>query len=380
MRLCDVERLSKPYSDGEIPEAEPAPALGVEVPSWMAVEKHILGDLSVEPPYGIAWWAPHPGTSRRILISDQLYASTHSVLDNLVEAALHLLEFADWSERENDRFAHAVTLKAGRPVIQHPRPQHPLDVIGNQMVRLHVAGAVRALAGTLDCVAGTVIGILALPIPILTADFRRVRARLTKLTRAPSTEGERAQSGFALKFEELIDSAGPTGWLEWALAFRNMLVHRGRRTEVGQFVPRTPFVFGPHNQPVLRASRITHLPRDPGRSDVEVFLEPSKSPILTESDHQTLTGLLESTQSFVEALGAELLGFWNWRKDHPQSLSQPSEQWPNGPSTQSSGFLGYAPGSFEYSPGMLTGHPVVFQRMRAAALLDAQRPQWRTFE
>ena len=94
------------------------------------------------------------------------------------------------------------------------------------MVRWHVAGVVRALTGALDCMAGAIIGFLALPKPILKADFGVVRSFLKKIVATASTDGERLQASFGVKFE------GP------------------------------------------RVLRVTHLPRDPGRSDVEMFLAP----------------------------------------------------------------------------------------------------------
>jgi hypothetical protein len=355
-------------------------ALGVETPQWKHLELTILEDLSTQAPYGVAWWAPHPGTSRRILISDQLYACTRGVLDNMLESALHLLEVLDWSDRGTDRLANVVRVENGKLIVEMPRPQNPLEALGSQMGRLHVAGTVRALAGVLDCMAGTIIGVLALPSPILKADFSDVRSLLKRTAANAGTEGERVQANFGVKLEGLISSIGPQGWLEWALAFRNMLVHRGRRIELGQFVPRTPVVYGPDGQPVLRARRVTHLPRDPGRSDVEVFLDAPNSPLLTESDDQTLRELLESTKSLVEGIAQELGEVWKWRRRHPDSLPQPAKQWPNGVSTGSIGFSGYAPGSFAYSPSMFSTHPVVAQRMRAAALDDQSRAQWKTFD
>jgi len=298
----------------------------------------------------------------------------------MVESALHLLEALDWSDRESDRLANVVRIEKGSLVVRMPRPQNPLDALGNQMVRLHVAGTVRALAGALDCMAGTIIGVLALPKSILKADFGAVRTLLKKIVASASTEGERVQANFGVNFERLISSAGPEGWLEWALAFRNMLVHRGRRIELGQFVQRTPVLYGPAGQPVLRARRVTHLPRDPGRSDVEVFLDAPNSPLLTESDDETLHGLIESTKVLVEGTAEELGNVWEWRRTHRDHLVQPAAQWPDRASTESIGFSGYAPGSFKYAPSMMTTHPVVFKRMRAAALDDDARPQWRTFD
>jgi hypothetical protein len=239
---------------------------------------------------------------------------------------------------------------------------------------------VRALAGALDCVAGTIIGVVALPIRILRADFGVVRSMLRKIAEKPTGQGEGVQADFGKKLESLIASSGSDGWLDWALTFRNMLVHRGRRIEVGQFIPREPMLYGPDDKPVPRVRVLTHLPRDPGRSDVEVLLQPFESPVLTENAEQTLGGLLRSTTALVEAVAEELYGFWRWRKTNSNELHQPVAQWPNGVSTESGSFAGYAPGSFSYSPSMMMTHPVVVRRMRAAALDDKARPQWKTFD
>ena len=58
----------------------------------------------------LGWWAPYPGTSRRILISDHLYNCVRSVETNLVEARLHLIEAMDFWERESDFHARAVSM------------------------------------------------------------------------------------------------------------------------------------------------------------------------------------------------------------------------------------------------------------------------------
>jgi hypothetical protein len=314
------------------------------------------------------------------LISDHLYACTHSTGDNLIEAGLHWLEFLDFADRESDRLAYAVKLVNGEFVVKAPRRQSPFEDVGVELVRLHIAGMVRALAGALDCMAGAIIGVVAVPTRILRADFGVVRSMLRKIAEKPSGEGQGVQADFGKKLELMIASSGADGWLEWALAFRNMLVHRGRRIEVGQFVPRQPMLYGPDGKPVPRVRVITHLPRDPGRSDVEVFLQPTESPVLTEDAAQTLGGLLKSTTTLVEAVASELLDVWKWRKGNPDKLPQPVGQWPNGVSTELGSFGGYAAGAFKYSPSMMMTHPVVVHRMRAAALDDKARPQWKTFD
>jgi hypothetical protein len=135
------------------------------------LNRRFSGILTFSRLYGIGWWAPPPGTSRRILISDQLYACTRSAADNLIEAALHRLEFQDFTAQESDRVANALTFQNGEPIVKVPRRNSPLEDVGTQLVRLHVAGTVRALSGALDCLAGTIIGVAAIPLSILRSDF-----------------------------------------------------------------------------------------------------------------------------------------------------------------------------------------------------------------
>jgi hypothetical protein len=158
MRPTDLARLNAPYpEDTDPPEAAAMAALGIELPHWTTLETDIFADFTEQPPYGIGWWAPGPGTSRRILIADQLYCCTASVAGNMTEAALHWLEFLDAAERDSARFADAVQIENGRPTISAPRPRSPLDQLAPELVRVHYAGIVRALASALDCLAGVVI-------------------------------------------------------------------------------------------------------------------------------------------------------------------------------------------------------------------------------
>ena len=311
-------------------------ALGVAVPQWEHFEQGILSDLTTKPPYGIGWWAPSPGTSRRILISDQLYSCATSVQTNLIEAVVHWLEFLDWRDREDDFNAGVVAIVDGKPKIKAPPRSSALEDLGVDLVRLHTLGVVRALSGSLDCTAGAIIGALALPSKILRADFVSVRKLLVKKAGVePTDDGEKLQRDFAARLEELIARAGPSGWLDWVLAFRNMLVHRGRRIEIGQFVPRKPVLLDPDSEEVPRARVITHLPLDPWRSDVEVFLDTALSPVLTEDAQQTLQGVIASTRRLVDEIAVQLIEVWEWRRAHPELLRQPVEQWPDGPSTSS---------------------------------------------
>ena len=382
MRPADIALLSQCYPDGA-DRSTTTRALGVQTPNWETLERRIFDDLTTEQPYGIGWWAPHPGTSRRILISDQFYACTTSVSTNLIEAGVHWLELLDAVDREDTFQADVIQIVDGEPqVCARPRLT-PLESLGPDMVRLHQVGVARALSGALDCAAGTIIGVMALPLNILKADFVGVQRHFERREPA-TTEGRRRQEQFANQLTETIGSVGPAGWLDWVLSLRNMLVHRGRRIEVGQFVPREPVLCDASGRPILRSSVVTHLPLEPHRSDIDVHREPDLPPVLTEDVRQTLEGSMRSVCALVEALGEQLAAEWEWRKEHPARLSQPRAQWPRVsdpaiPNRQPP-FAGYAPDSHAYRPGMFVGHPDTGRRLRAAALMDNQRHEWREFD
>ena len=134
---------------------------------------------------------------------------------------------------------------------------------------------------------------MALPLSILKADFSGVQRYFRRRREAPTTEGETLQEQFAIQLTETIERVGPAGWLDWVLNFRNMLVHRGRRIEIGQFVRREPVLCDASGRPIQRARVVTHLPLEPDRSDMDVHREPDLSPVLTE-DVRTNAGRLDA--------------------------------------------------------------------------------------
>jgi hypothetical protein len=380
MRYGDLVRLNEPYGDGFEPtDADARAALGLKLPRWTTLDEEIHGDIVEQDPYGVGWWAPEPGTSRRILISDQLYCCLTSVVSNMIEAALHSLEYLEAADRDDERLADAVKMGPGGPTICLPRPRTPYDQLCPHVLRLHQAGLIRSLASALDCLAGVMIGVVPLPQNILKADFKKARTALGKIDRTANA-GTAMQAQFATQLEAAIAGAGPPGWLDWTLDFRNMLVHRGRRIEHGQFLPIEPVLYGPDGRPAPRARRAAQLPRDPGRSDVEVFIDTPWEHVLPEEARKTLFGLTGSTISLLETVAQDLLALWQWRRAHPGHLRQPASQWKRGPSKESTGFNGYAPGSLKLDPCMGIMHPVTARRFYAAALDDQARPQWNTFD
>ena len=140
-----------------------------------------------------------------------------------------------------------------------------------------------------------------------------------------ASAGAKAQADFAARLESAIAAAGPHGWIDWTLDVRNMLVHRGRRIEMGQYLPITPVLLGPDGKPAPRARRVSHVPRDPGRSDIEVFIDTPWKMVLHEEGTRTLQGLMNSTASCWRPPQGRL-DLWRWRRAHPGDLRQPADQ------------------------------------------------------
>jgi len=139
-------------------------------------------------------------------------------------------------------------------------------------------------------------------------------------------------------------------------------------------------VVGPDGRSVIRTDVIHQLPRDPGRSDVEMFLDAAYPPVLTESAEMTLLGVLESALRLIGEAGALLLDLWRTRRANPGLLPQPREQWAGGPSAATAGFDGYAPGSMPYDPAHIRSDATFVRRMEAASLGDAARGAWANFD
>lgn len=350
----------------------------MDVPVWRELGNEILGDLD-EHVFGVGWWAPYPGTSRRILISDHLSNCVRSIETNLVEARLHLIEAMDAWERDSDFHARAVSItRDGNIKVETPERKRPLDEITHAIAMLHSVGFIRSIAGALDCFGASVVGVMALRINLLRADLDSARRALAEVAGADA--GERLQAQFRAALEALIEQAGPSGWFRWVVDLRNTLIHRGRRLQISELRLVPSGIVDLDGRPVIRTDVIHHLPRDPGRSDIEMFLDAAHAPVLTESAAMTLRGVLESTLRLIGEGGGLLLDVWRTRRGNPALLPQPREQWPAGPSTVTAGFEGYAPGSMPYNPTQGRSDATLVRRMMGASLSAAARGAWATFD
>ncbi len=160
-----------------------------------------------------------------------------------------------------------------------------------------------------------------------------------------------------------------------------MVVHRGRPAEHGQYVLRDTDLSGPGGQRVQVSDYVIHLPRDPGRSEVEVYRDDPPAVVVNEDEKHTLGGLLRSTASLVGSTGRDLLELWRWRNQNPKDLRQPAKQWGDQPSNNSTGFTGFTNNSVRIAPDAASlTHPILLRRYRAAALVDPGRASGKTVD
>ena len=374
MRDADIKRLASatrtpPLND---PAALALAALGIPLPNLERLETAVVGDLSARSPYGISWWEGSMPTGHRIAISDQLYSCISSISQNLIEAQLRWLEFLDWMERTDELVSEYCP----------PKNRNALEFLTPRIKSMHEGGVILSLCSSLDCLAGAIIVITALDMNVLRADFMGVKAELENLHKSrigDSKVTENMQIDFAEAFQGIIESCGPQEWVEWMRRYRNMIIHRGRRINFGQFVPRND---GTTSEESRGYRWINHLLSDPSRSDIEVLSsqESHGDSLLEEDSQTTIKGLLESTVCLTESTSDILLHIWNERRKNPSETVQPSSQW--GSTSQRAGFLGYRPKKYKVprDDTRLLANPVFDKRLHAASLDDESRSKWKDFK
>lgn len=374
MRKTDIEQmqLDEPFHQDTDWQVETESRLELDIPNTHALEHAIHEDLTEHSPYGIGWWLPDRTDLRaiRIFVGDCLAACSGSVSHHLITSRIHWLEFLDSSDQENRVFER--TLLRKKPY------KNSLDVLASEQPQASADALITSLSSALDCMAGVIVGVAALPIKIKTAGFQNSRSYLRDVNnrRAGDSSADCA-SVPSLDLGDMINKCGPPGWVEWMLHYRNMLIHRGRRILVNN--PSAESVILAPDEIPARWSVNPHLPNHPGLTEVEAFLtanDPS-SLLLTERAHVTLKGLSSSTIELVELIASRLLVIWKSRREQPEAMPQPlTRQW-NAPTERDwSAFPGYDPGSDPVSPEALTLNPKFGKRLSAAALLDHQRTLW----
>lgn len=370
MRSDDLKPLEAEFTEAELVDWQGAvlDRLGARSSNVDRLCEEVLADLDTVN-LGISWWG---GTSakRRILVSDQLVVSARGIWENIRDARLHHLEAQDAWARFAAGFAAAGP--GPEPQIVLRTPKAPVDTLPQAFADLHLAGFFRAVGSALDCLAATCVGVVGLPVRILTADFTAVRRYLSRAMAGPVP----SVRTFSEWLETAISETGPSGWVDWTLQMRNMLVHRGRRLQLVLASAVAPTLVIPTGERI----RLNHLlPKDPGRQQIEVMRDaggPLKSELREHAD-DTLTGVFRSVLRFCDLTASELLDRWKLRRasaDSPQPLEA---QWPDLRPSPSSGFPGYDP-NVAVPPGSIRLGPSDTKRLLAAAVMDDRRHLWET--
>ncbi len=223
-----------------------------------------------------------------------------SIPINIVEAKLHYLELTDAWQQRSKVFVDALAIAGSDIFFHRPPVLSPVDDLPLKLSGLHIGGFFRGLVGTLDCLGAAIIGVAALPSTLLKADFTRARQRLSQVT--PTSLGSEQQVTLRTEIDNAIVQSGPKGWLEWATDYRNMYVHRGRRSEFFDLSHRVSPIVDHHGRDIVQVETPARLVKDPGRSDIEVLLQGKGALVLTEEARVTLDGLLTSTYPSCSAL------------------------------------------------------------------------------
>ena len=381
MRKSDINRMNlKTRFRNEVnPHVETELRLSVQLPNTHGLAAAIHNDLAEGSPYGIRWWEPKvdPQRARRILISDYLYACTANIPHHFLTARLHFLEFLEWAERDEQSRNERT-----RIVVPGYREIHPRDAreyLYTTHVDAHQKGIVLSLASALDCLAAGVVGVCAVPVQIKTTKFGSLRKELIETrTKHVTPTGTTLHTQVWKEIRATITDCGPTGWLDWLVQYRNMLVHRGLRQELHVLSVGSELLT-PDGHPATVVDT-AYLPNQPILSEVEAYLAAKSLGALglSEDARVTLKGLTKSAIQLAEGVAELLTRVWNDRKKDPRAIPQPfDKQWKPPEENDWSTFPGYGPGPDPAEPEAMIQNPTFRERVQAAALDDGQRSLWK---
>lgn len=369
MRQEDISNLNKPYTTSEENmDSRFYSSIGADIPSARKLLKEIFHDLDTKS-FGISWWKNMPN-EERILISDYLYQCADGIEKNLAEAKLHYLEWLDAREKHNDKIANIGKMINNKVEVKMPSSNKPIDDLPNKLEDMHICGFFQSIGSSLDCIGAVIIGVLGLSKSIRKADIQIARNHLKELSTVSTTPKE--QINFYSFLESSITDSGPEDWLEWAIQYRNMFIHRGRRIMHNQLLPCDIVLYDSHNQRILRMTSTQHLALHPAKSDVEALIK--EQSILNEDADITLKGIFNSCKELEERICEHLVVIWQERRNNKLIIEQPSSQWDT--KIRPCKFSGYKSDSTPIKTTKLIVNPIIGVRIRSASLDDTNRSLW----
>jgi hypothetical protein len=372
-----------PYTPNELsqdPGTRIARRLDLSTAAAVELQQLMLEDLDVELG-GIRWWHESMSKARSILIGDYMVAVTDGIPANVLEAALHVRELGLAEERLAERFR--VHARAGGPPGTIPTPESPADELPLILIPMHIAGAFRAMATALDCLAAVVVSVVGLRFALIRASWGPVMKDLQRLADSSETEpaGMSRQGEFARQFLRVLDESGPSGWLQWTLDLRNMVVHRARILTAHHVRVRgsgSGLQF-PRDVAIGLIETPLALPARPDLSEVDAIrlLGDLSQLLMTEPGAVTTRSALKSTQHLVDGTCLLLATLWKERRADPKLIEQPATiQWPVLTEKSTASFAGYDPRSLPFDPGLFWANQVTKLRFASAFLDDERIALW----
>jgi hypothetical protein len=304
-------------------------------------------------------------------LADYVVGATQAVGSNLQTLMVHFTNYSETRYQQDADFRLNVS-KEGKPYPSVPDSRHD-----ERELRLdaYERAFFVSLGSTLDTLAAAVIGFTGLGLDIHHADFgwllpmspdnypsKSKNERLWKGLAAAEPKAREEQLKVVRAVAAALEASGPAGWVDWALAMRNMYVHREHRSE--------QILLGRDKSKTLTVDRLP--PLDPDMSNLQ-GLRSAKALMaglnLTEDIETTMKGLVESLNAAVTGVIEVLRHLWERRKADPALITQPTSQW-RVRSSQSA-FAGYAPGSAVVKKGVtLVMNPKDARRLDAAGLIS----------
>jgi hypothetical protein len=319
-------------------------------------------------PGGFTWWENYLDRKRVILASDYLLASCTQVALHFVHAAWQHRVFNEawFPEREWLR-RH---LKADDIQGMQMRAEADRD----RLVRIEasVTGFFQSLGSMLDCLAALAIGITGFSIDLVRADWGTLlgaRDGKGSVLLAEGTAGRAVQSASLDRILQAAE-AGPAGWLTWALAMRNLLLHRAGRIEIRHF-------YKPKRTSAIEY--VLLLPRNPQLTEVEALLLGLGVENLVVQEHagDVMAGLIAQLNGLLTETCGTLTDTWAARREDPALITQPEKQWKEmfPEKRPFSSFVGFS-AQVPVPEGQMHVSADLGQRLIAAKVMDADRDFW----
>ncbi|MGV9836584.1 hypothetical protein ACWDUL_20680 [Nocardia niigatensis] len=262
-------------------------------------------------------------------MSHYLIGAVDSIGSNLIDAAAHLENYRDAVRKETIFYARKVReANGGVPALG---ARNDLDELRIATLTAEGKGFFRAIGSVFDTMAATVIGIGALNLNIVKADWGQLcttdpdptyprtsgqnYAKLRRALAAAGTPGGDAQDRLLQAVRGAVNAAGPENWVPWVHAIRNAYVHRSQWMDM--------LVMADKRNPEAGVHRL--LPIQPQLVEGQQLQTATSlaDMMLSEDAEVTMTGLLGSVVPVVQAVTGACATTWIRRRSQPRMLVQP---------------------------------------------------------